>query len=143
VVGDGDVVEADFGVALPWTDPPPATDPATDPAPGDDPAAVAPAAPRKLRVGEASKPRTLKLRWLAPVSDGGRPVVDYVVEWSTRRNRGWVAVEDAVSSAPRATVTLPRKGRKVFFRVAAVTEAGVGTWSAPVRWRGSQAVRVR
>jgi hypothetical protein len=147
VVGDGDVVEADFGVALPWTDPPPATDPTTDPAtdptPGDGPAAVAPAAPRKLRVGEASKPRTLKLRWLAPVSDGGRPVVDYVIEWSTRKNRGWVAVEDAVSSARRATVALPRKGRKVFFRVAAVTEVGVGTWSAPVRWRGSQAVRVR
>ncbi|GIT00832.1 MAG: hypothetical protein CM1200mP26_25440 [Acidimicrobiales bacterium] len=47
----------------------------------------------------------IDLSWMAPMDDGGSPIVDYVVERLV--DTGWEVVPDGTSAVPRA---LPLKG---------------------------------
>ncbi|MFM7248631.1 MAG: ELWxxDGT repeat protein [Planctomycetaceae bacterium] len=69
------------------------------------------------------------LAWRAPVSSGGLPITDYVVERSGDNGKTWSVVEDAVSATPAATVTGLVNGTPSVFRVAAVNEVGVGPFT--------------
>jgi titin len=67
------------------------------------------------------------LSWTAPVSNGGTPVTDYIVQYSTDAVT-WVTFADGTSTTTSATVTGLTNGTAYFFQVSAVNAAGV---SAP------------
>lgn len=74
--------------------------------------------------------RLVDLQWVAPVSDGGAPVSDYVIEQSSDGGVSWSLASDSVSSAVSATVTGLTNGVSYVFRVSAVNVAGTGAASA-------------
>ncbi|NBX75308.1 MAG: fibronectin type III domain-containing protein, partial [Proteobacteria bacterium] len=67
------------------------------------------------------------LYWLAPSSDGGSAIIDYVIEYSSNSGESWIALNDGVSTATTATVTGLTNGLEYVFRVMAVNVAGSGS----------------
>jgi titin len=62
------------------------------------------------------------LVWQAPSSTGGRPVIDYHVEYQATHSESWVTYSRVPSAATSATITgLPASSGYVF-RVTAVTD---------------------
>jgi hypothetical protein len=94
------------------------------------PAAV-PSTPRRLTATGAH--RAVRLTWLAPASNGGAVVRDYVVQRSADRGQTWRTVRDGVRTRRAATVQGLRSRTRYVFRVAAVNRIGRGPWSAVVR----------
>jgi len=101
--------------------------------PSDPSAPVKPLAP-------ASAPTNLQvtlgtgqavLTWGVPASAGGSSITDYRVESSIDNGLTWTTVADGVSTATTATVPGLVNGTTYRFRVAAITEIGPGTYSAP------------
>jgi large repetitive protein len=84
---------------------------ATTPGAPTDPTATA---------GDASA----TLAWTAPSSDGGTPVIDYLVQYSANDGAAWSTFQDGVSTATSATVTGLANGSSYLFRVAARNLAG-------------------
>ena len=87
----------------------------------------------------ASPPRSLQvtpgdgnalLTWLAPDSTGGSPVTDYIAQRSSNGGQTWVTVSDSVTATTSMTATGLDNGTTYVFRVAAVTLAGPGQWTA-------------
>ncbi|MEC8946845.1 MAG: fibronectin type III domain-containing protein [Actinomycetota bacterium] len=74
-------------------------------------------------VGVAEDSR-IELSWLAPIDDGGSPIVDYVVERLV--DTGWEVVPDGTSAVPMASAEGLVNGTVEIFRVAAVTVVGRG-----------------
>jgi serine protease len=68
------------------------------------------------------------LTWGAP-NDGGSPILDYVVQWSTD-GVNWATFNDGVSAAPAATVVGLGNGVGYRFRVTAVNVVGAGAMGA-------------
>jgi hypothetical protein len=66
------------------------------------------------------------LGWTAPISDGGSPITDYSVEYSSDGGGTWVPFADGTTTATSATVTGLATGQSYLFRVAAVNAVGVG-----------------
>jgi len=64
------------------------------------------------------------LTWIAPAYDGGSPVTDYVIEYSSNVGKSWTAFSDGVSIATAATVAGLSNGTSYVFRVTAVNAAG-------------------
>ena len=81
-------------------------------------------APRNLvatpRNGQAS------LSWTAPDSDGGSPITDYLVQFSSDGGLSWTTFADGTSTATSTTVTGLTNGTTYVLRVSAVNAAGVG-----------------
>jgi hypothetical protein len=71
----------------------------------------------------------VQLSWMAPVSDGGLPVKDYTIQYSTDGS-SWQAFNDAVSAVTSVTVTGLTNGTNYLFRVGSVNDAGTGLYSA-------------
>jgi subtilisin family serine protease len=92
-----------------------------------NPPATRPSAPRSLQATSAN--RAVNLSWLAPATNGGAPITDYVIQWSATRGTPWSTVRDGVSAARRTTVGGLVNGRRYFFRVAARNQVGTGAWS--------------
>jgi subtilisin family serine protease len=90
----------------------------------------APSAPRSLTARPAN--RSVTLRWAAPLSNGGAPIVDYRIQRSANGGRTWRAVADGVSTVRRTTIRRLTNGRRYHFRVAAKNRIGLGSWSRPV-----------
>jgi predicted RNA-binding protein with TRAM domain len=63
------------------------------------------------------------------VSDNGRPITDYVVQYATSPSAGWTTFTDGVSSGRTATLAGVPTGINLYVRVAAVNEAGTGAFS--------------
>ena len=94
------------------------------------PSAVASVVPRTV----PTAPRTLtaaptnelgpRLSWLAPASNGGAAVTDYVVQRSPNGTSGWMTINDGVSTATAFTVTGLANGTRYYFRVLARNAAG-------------------
>lgn len=97
-----------------------------------------PAAPTGL--GAIPGDREARLQWTSPAGNGGTPITDYVVQYSTNNGGSWTTVVDGVSSATSATVRGLTNGTSYVFRVAAVNSQGIGPFSGraansrPARW---------
>ncbi|MEN9506404.1 MAG: hypothetical protein RI958_2330, partial [Actinomycetota bacterium] len=79
------------------------------------------------------------LEWSAPSSDGGTPVTDYKVQYSTDKGANWTTYDDGVSTNRTVTVSGLAEGVEHIFQVAPVNRAGRGDYSAasdPVIPRG-------
>ena len=72
------------------------------------------------------------LSWTAPASDGGAPITDYVVEYSSNGGTTWSTFADGTSTSTSATVTGLTNGTPYTFRVRAGNVAGQGSPSATV-----------
>ena len=91
--------------------------------------ATAPGSPVNLAatVGESS----IGLTWSAPASDGGSPIVDYVIEYELSTGGTWSVFADGFSASTTALVTGLSDGTSYDFRVSAVNSIGQSTPSAP------------
>ena len=91
-----------------------------------------PSEPRRLTAVTAPFPGVgageVRLAWLPP-ANGGYRMSDYAIQWSTSRDTGWKEVNDGVSKLPTAKISGLENGTTHYFRVAAVTAAGRGSWS--------------
>ena len=76
---------------------------------------------------------TVTLQWLPPASDGGSPIVDYIVEQSPDGIAAWTAVDDGDGTATSATITGLTNGTLYYFRILAVNENGTGPASLDVK----------
>jgi len=72
----------------------------------------------------------VQLSWTAPVSNGGLPVTDYTIQYSSNGGSSWQTFPDAVSAAVTATVTGLTNGTNYLFKVASVNDVGTGLYSA-------------
>jgi subtilisin family serine protease len=93
--------------------------------------ATAPATPSLLRAVGAHQ--SVALSWAAP-ANGGSPISDYVIEYSTDAAVTWTTFDDGISTATTTTVTGLTNFQPHIFRVSAVNSAGTGlpTQSATV-----------
>jgi titin len=71
-----------------------------------------------------------ELDWERPVSDGGAPITDYVVQYATNVNGPFTTFSDGTSSLTSAVVTGLTNGTSYVFRVASVNAAGTGATSS-------------
>jgi alpha-tubulin suppressor-like RCC1 family protein len=72
------------------------------------------------------------LAWTAPGGDGGTPISDYKIEYSTN-GVAWTVFKDGVSTSNTATVTGLTRGTSYLFRVSAINTAGAGSPGGFVR----------
>lgn len=88
--------------------------------------------------GVASAPRNLtgtsarlsvSLSWLAPLTNGGTAVTDYIIESSSNAGTSWAVVPDTVSAATSLTVSNLTANLEYTFRVKAVNASGVSAAS--------------
>ena len=72
---------------------------------------------------------SVALTWSAPSSNGGSPIRNYKVEYSSDNGSTWNAFSRASSSATSETVTGLINGTSYIFRVSAINDPGTGTAS--------------
>ena len=75
------------------------------------------------------------LTWTAPASNGGAPITDYIVKYTTVSANGpWYTKVDAITAKTGAVFTRLANGRTYWFAVAARNVVGYGpyTYSGPV-----------
>jgi hypothetical protein len=84
------------------------------------------------RLDARPRARAALVTWSRPADNGGRPIVDYVIQVSTSGGRSWTTVADGRSRDTTALVEDLRAGRRHLVRVAARNDVGRGRWSAPV-----------
>ena len=83
-----------------------------------------PSAPRSLTAAPTGASGQIRLSWLAPASNGGAAITDYVIQRSPNGTSGWVTINDGVSTATAYTVTGLTNGTRYYFRVFARNAAG-------------------
>jgi len=71
------------------------------------------------------------LQWAAPLSNGGKSVSNYVVQYSTDQGLSWITASTMPTNRPSASVTGLMNGRAYVFRVSAVNSAGTGAFASP------------
>lgn len=84
-----------------------------------------PAAPRGAVTKVQGK--SLLVSWTAPISDGGSPITDYLIETSTDGLK-WRTFGDGVSDATSAKITGLLGKTNYSVRIAAVSDVGTGAW---------------
>lgn len=110
-----------------------------DPGQGDFSDPSAPAYPRGVvpgapsGVSAAASNAQAEVSWDAPSDNGGTPLTDYQVRYSSNGGTSWSdGVAVGANFADRVyTVTGLTNGLDYLFEVAAVNNRGVGAWSAP------------
>ena len=70
------------------------------------------------------------LTWSAPTSNGGLPITDYLVEYSSNSGSSWSTFAHTATTATSITVTGLTNGTNYIFRISAITGAGTGAASA-------------
>lgn len=114
----------------PVVDPDEHTDPNGPTIPDYPPVTRVPGVPANLTV-VASTRRRVTLEWT--MSDPGTsPVLDFHVQTSRFKTRGFTTVADDVSDVARASVRITKRGT-VYVRIVAVNEAGPSAASPPKR----------
>lgn len=71
------------------------------------------------------------IKWTAPISDGGRPIIGYLVEKREKGLMDWLPVNATPSAGLEFTIGNLIEGRQYEFRVLAVNEGGKGKPSKP------------
>ena len=87
-----------------------------------------PGVPRDLGVSAGNG--QVSVSWLSPVSNGGSPITDYVVQFLSDAGQFWTTFADGTSTSVEAVVTGLTNGVSHRFRVAAVNEVGTGEYTA-------------
>lgn len=86
-----------------------------------------PSSPSSITCSAVSPGVTLS--WVAPTSNGGAAITDYVVQFSSNDGATWSTATDGVSAS--TSTVLPSLATGTYrFRVAAVTSAGTGAFSS-------------
>ena len=85
-----------------------------------------PSAPKAPTVSPRVK--SAVLTWKAPLN-GGSPITDYLVQFSSNNGLTWATFKDGVKTTLGATVTGLTTGKKYVFRIAAKSAAGLGPYS--------------
>ena len=85
-------------------------------------ARVAPSAPRSLTLTPSSG--QIRLTWLAPSSNGGAAVTDYVIQRSPNGSTNWTPLADGVNTMTAYTASGLANGTRYYFRVLAVNVVG-------------------
>jgi hypothetical protein len=83
-----------------------------------------PTVPRSLTATATGASGQIRLAWVAPVSNGGMPITDYVIYRSTNGTTGWVGVSDGVNANTAYTVTGLVNGTRYYFKVYARNAVG-------------------
>ena len=73
---------------------------------------------------------TLTLEWDLPLSNGGKSITDYQIEVSGNGGNTWTKITHAPSNVNEYLITNLTRAKRYQFRVAAVTELGVGNVSS-------------
>jgi len=73
----------------------------------------------------------INLSWNAPSSDGGSPITDYRIQFSSNGGSSWSTYSDGTSTSTSATIPYLTNGTPYIFRVAAINSSGVGNYSSP------------
>jgi hypothetical protein len=68
--------------------------------------------------------------WATPVENGGYPITDYAVQYSSDSGANWITFSDGTSANTSATITGLSNGTAYTFRVAAINTIGQGSWSS-------------
>src|SRR5690606_6216392 len=69
------------------------------------------------------------LDWQAPVSHGGSPITDYMIQYSVDGSGSWTTFNDGISASTTAVVSGLTNGVAYRFRIAAVNNVGTGAYS--------------
>lgn len=85
-----------------------------------------PEAPGKIAT-KAGNAR-IAVAWTAPAGDGGSPITDYVVQFSSNGGTSWTTFVDDVSAKTSAIVLRLTNGTPYLIRVAAINAAGQGAF---------------
>jgi hypothetical protein len=76
--------------------------------------------------------RSLSLGWSLPASNGGSPILDYKIEFSSNGGTTWNELAHDASPSRSFNVNGLLRGKNYLFRVAAINEVGVGASSVSV-----------
>lgn len=95
---------------------------------------VAADAPTGLTVVPYANTSRASLAWLAPANNGGASITGYQIQHSLDQGATWVSLATIPNVLSFTTSTSYKKGTAVLFRVAAVTSAGTGAFTAPVSY---------
>ena len=79
--------------------------------------------PRNAKVSDVTR-NSVKISWAEPMSDGGSPIIGYVIEARTAYNPRWMKVTRTPVKGTELVYTEPLEGDEYEFRVVAVNEAG-------------------
>jgi subtilisin family serine protease len=91
---------------------------------------LTPTAPgRPLNAVATANTGQVGLDWDTPTSDGGAPITDYLIEYSSNGGSTWTTYVDTVSTATIATIRTLPVGISVLFRVSAINSRGTGAAS--------------
>ena len=85
-----------------------------------------PSAPRSLAAAPTNVSGQVRLTWLAPLSNGGSAVTDYIVQRSPNGTTGWTTISDGVNTNTAYTATGLVNGTRYYFRVFAHNAVGNG-----------------
>ena len=83
-----------------------------------------PTAPRSLVAAANNVSGQIRLTWVAPASNGGSAITDYIIQRSPNGSSSWVTINDGVRSTTGYTVTGLANGTRYYFRVFARNAAG-------------------
>ena len=78
-----------------------------------------PGAARTLTATPTNLSGQVRLTWLAPSSNGGSAVTDYIVQRSPNGTTGWATITDGVNTTTAYTATGLVNGTRYYFRVFA------------------------
>ena len=91
---------------------------------------LTPTAPgRPLNAVATANTGQVGLDWDTPTTDGGAPITDYLIEYSSNAGSTWTTYVDTVSTATIATIRTLPVGINVLFRVSAINSRGTGAAS--------------
>ena len=91
---------------------------------------LTPTAPgRPLNAVATANTGQVGLDWDTPTTDGGAPITDYLIEYSSNSGSTWTTYVDTVSTATIATIRSLQVGMSVLFRVSAINARGTGAAS--------------
>jgi hypothetical protein len=102
-----------------------------------------PGVPQQLVVvPEPGSDEGMRLKWMAPDDDGGRPILGYEIEYKESSSLEWIQFSGSDEPDTVAVILDLLPGATYDFRVAARNEIGTGLFTTPVSATDIQADRV-